>query len=1017
MSREHHARVSEIFAAVADLPPDERTERLRELCGGDVTLQRDVERLLAHDSRAGALDTPVQAEAIREAIEEQSRSQPPTEMPRQIGRYEILGVLGRGGMGTVYRARQERPNREVALKVINAALLTPELVTRFEFEAQVLGELDHPGIAVIYEAGTADLWGERIPFFAMELVRGVPLTEFTRTAAREMRQRLRLLARVCDAVQHAHQKGVIHRDLKPGNILVTADGQPKILDFGVARTTTSDVLAQTMRTQPGQIIGTLAYMSPEQLSGKGGSADVRSDVYALGVIAYEALSGRLPRDFTGTSLVEAVRSLEHADVPPLGRLDSRLSGDVEIIVARAMDPDPSRRYESASALGAEIERHLRGEPIEARRDSRIYVLRRTLARNWGVVAATGAIATVLIIATIVSVRFGLEEARQRSLAEKREEQTRQVAAFQQRMLQDLSVAAMGHGLRVSLRDATERLLQRSFVGEWPDRRRLAADEIAAQMAAFDTLISAGPSADAARAILEEFVLGPAALSLEEDFGDQPLVRAQLETALGRTCFELGLYTKALSHHETALHLLQSASASQTQEAVQSLHLLGNARQALGEAEEAEHHYREAMETAAQIEETESLHTRLVRGSLASVLKQRGRYEEAETIYSDIVAALRADPDAEEHLAAVLSNLGELHVATGALTEAESAHREALEIRRRLHAAADPRIGISLNNLGNVLLAAGRTREAEPLQREALEILRQSVGEDHPDTLSAAHNLADIQRTLGALEEAEAGFRAVIATHRANGLDDVSLAASLTGFAVTLQAQGRMAEAEPAFREAIELFARLGADHPYYGTALNNLATLLHLTRRFDEASPLYREAIRIRRDRPGWEHVDSAMMLNNFAALLRDTGLYEEAQPIYEEAIAMFRAVAPDHPALQACLTGFGRVLTEVADYEAAVAVFAESANMGAMGRPDGAEFLAQIQTRQGLALARLSRFAEAEALLLHSAETLTQPQTSEAGRSLLHGAMAELYQRWEEAEPGQGYAEKATAWQGESGG
>jgi serine/threonine protein kinase len=269
-------------------------------------------------------------------------------------------------MGVVYRATQESPRRTVAVKVVRAGMISAALLRRFEHEVEALGRLDHPGIASIYEAGMGEVrWSgsqpSEQPYFAMELVEGVPLTRFAREQGLTARGCLALLARICDAVHHGHQRGVIHRDLKPANILVRLDGQPKIIDFGVAR---AAGVAGAGDTQAGQVIGTLAYMSPEQVGGE--PVDTRADVYALGAIGYELLSCRLPVNTETLPFAEAASAIRGSEPARLGTLDRALRGDIELVVAKALEKDPSARYPSASDLGADLRRILAEQPVAAR---------------------------------------------------------------------------------------------------------------------------------------------------------------------------------------------------------------------------------------------------------------------------------------------------------------------------------------------------------------------------------------------------------------------------------------------------------------------------------------------------------------------------------------------------------------------------------------------------------------------------------------------------------------------------
>ncbi len=331
----------------------------------------------------------------------------------QFGRYTIVRLLGQGGMGAVYEAQQESPRRSVALKVIRGGWLSAQMLRRFEHESQVLGRLQHPGIAQVYEAGSVRDEGGRsggvTPFFAMELIKGVPLTEYAAAKNLGTRERLELVARICDAVYHAHQKGVIHRDLKPGNILVDESGQPKILDFGVARATDSDIQQTTMQTDIGQLIGTVPYMSPEQVGGNPDELDTRSDVYALGVIAYELLAGRLPYDLQKKMIHEAVRVIREEDPTRLSAINRTLRGDIETIVAKALEKDKGRRYQSAEALGSDIRRYLKDEPIAARPASTWYQAAKFARRNKVLVGGVAATFLVLV-AGIIGVSLMLKRA-------------------------------------------------------------------------------------------------------------------------------------------------------------------------------------------------------------------------------------------------------------------------------------------------------------------------------------------------------------------------------------------------------------------------------------------------------------------------------------------------------------------------------------------------------------------------------------------------------------------------------
>jgi WD40 repeat protein/predicted Ser/Thr protein kinase len=405
------ARVRELFEQAADLPAADRSTFLEAACAGDGTLRAQVEALLARESvlpADGAEADFLKSPLVRPPSQVPAHPSPPPShasapLPPMIGRYRVARLLGEGGMGTVYEAEQDNPRRTVALKVLRPGLAS-DLLHRFAREAQILGRLHHPGIAQVYDAGITES-GQ--PYFAMELIAGVPLERYAREQALDAPGRLELVARVCDAVQHAHERGIIHRDLKPANVLVDSSGQPKVLDFGVARAADLSLTAGGSRTEAGQLIGTLNYMSPEQASGDPSAIDPRGDVYALGVILYELLAHRLPHSLDGLLLPEAVRIIREHEPARVGSLDGRLRGDVETIVAKALEKDKARRYASAGELAADLRRFLSHEPIRARPTSALYQLRKFARRHKALVSSVLGIGLALTAGTVVSVLYAV----------------------------------------------------------------------------------------------------------------------------------------------------------------------------------------------------------------------------------------------------------------------------------------------------------------------------------------------------------------------------------------------------------------------------------------------------------------------------------------------------------------------------------------------------------------------------------------------------------------------------------
>jgi WD40 repeat protein/tRNA A-37 threonylcarbamoyl transferase component Bud32 len=408
---DRHQRVKELFLAARKLAEGERPAFLDTSCGGDAELRAEVESLLKHasdqDETASRLDFdgPSPFEDV---------DQPAKRIGRKVGRYTLRRIIGIGGMGTVYEAVQESPRRTVAVKVMKQGISSRSALRRFQYESQILGRLRHIGVAQIHEAGMHDDGTGGVPYFAMEYIPNArPITEYAREKKLGTRERLDLFAQVCDAVHHGHQKGIIHRDLKPSNILVDSSGQPKIIDFGVARSTDSDLAVTTLQTDVGQLIGTLQYMSPEQCDADPHDLDIRSDVYALGVVLYELLCDELPYDVSKAAIYEAAKVIREATPAKPSTLNRTLRGDVETITLKAMEKERERRYQSAADLGQDIHHYLHDEPIEARPPSVVYQVRRFARRNRGLFAAMVLVGITLllgIIGTSAGMVWALREA-------------------------------------------------------------------------------------------------------------------------------------------------------------------------------------------------------------------------------------------------------------------------------------------------------------------------------------------------------------------------------------------------------------------------------------------------------------------------------------------------------------------------------------------------------------------------------------------------------------------------------
>ena len=985
-------------------------------------------------------------------------------LPERVGAYRILRLIGRGGMGEVYEAEQERPRRAVALKIIKPGAATPEALKRFELEAQVLGRLQHVGIAQIYEAGIhrADTPAGAVvqPYFAMEFVHGQRLGEYAAQRRLTTSRRLELVARIADAVQHAHAKGVIHRDLKPGNILVVAGsaggapaeaaiGQPKILDFGVARLTEHDVQMTTISTDMGQMIGTLPYMSPEQVTGDPAQLDTRSDVYALGVVLYELLTGHLPYDVRGKSTFEAMRVIREEEPTRLGsttgwhgRPGREFRGDIETIVGKALEKDKERRYATAAALAADIRRFLSDEPIAARPPSAAYQVRKFAKRNKALVGGVAATFLVLVAGLITSTTLYLraeaqrqravlaeqeqsrereravlaeqEQSRarkeadeQRKLAEKRADETEQVAAFQSKMLSEVDAQLMGARLREDVLAEARAAMERS---------RGSDEEITARVGQLEALLAGTNFTNAAVKSLDRNVLQRALETIDKQFADQPLVQARLLQTAADTLRELGLYDAATAPQERALQTRRSLLGDDHPDTLMSIGNMGFLLQAQGKLTEAEPLLREALEGKRSLLGDDHPDTLGSINNMGLLLDSQGKLAEAEPFYREALDGnRRVLGDDHAQTLNSINNMGYLLDAQGKLAEAEPFYREALEGCRRVLGDNHPYTLTSINNMGSLLQAQGKLAQAEPYFREALEGYRRVLGDDHPNTLTSINNLGMLLDALGKLAEAEPLVReALERRRRVLGDNHPSTLASIKNMGTLLQLQGKHAEAEPYFREAMEGCRRvLGDDHPNTLSSINNMGFLLNSQGRLAEAEPFYGEALEGCRRVLGDDHPQTLLLIDNMAGLLLAQGKLAEAEPYFREALeGRRRVLGDDHPDTLLSINNMGYLLQAQGKLAEAEPFYREAASGFERRLGNGHWWTGNARDLLGKVLTGLERFAEAEEQLLAGERIVREAQGVPAGG--YKGpvkALIDLYEKWHAAEPDQGYDQKAAEW------
>lgn len=875
MEHERARLVARIAREASAVVGAERESLLRERCGGDAELMAEVRRAL--DATEGATlipdasmgDAGVGASGGGGGVDSilmHKTIEPPAQRAetgggggrRRIPGFVIEKQVGEGGMGTVYLAEQERPRRVVALKVVKAGRMSGAMLRRFEHEAQILGRLQHPGIAQIYQAGTFEesAGGESagegpVPFYAMEFVEGRPLD----VACKEMtqRQKLDLFVLACDAVHHAHQKGVIHRDLKPSNIMVTSSGQPKVLDFGVARLANPEESEMTYHTSAGQLVGTLPYMSPEQVAGDPNDLDTRSDVYALGVILYEMLSGRLPHEFSTPSLAEAVKTITESRIRPLSTLDGSIDADLATIAGKALEKDRERRYGSAADLGADVQRYLRHEPIEARRPTRAYLARKFVARNRALVALACAGAVALAAGVAGTVWQAVRATEGQRLAEERRTEAERARYEAQAALADSQ----------------------------------AVTEFLTGM-----LSSADPETARGEEITVRELLDRTAATIPE-LSERPRVELAVRTTLGNTYRTLGLFREAQPHLEAAHAIAAKLMGAESAQALTLQRSLALTTSDLNDPTGAEPKIREVVAALEAMGPERAPELALAMGDLGRVLIECGKVEEAEqTLKRSIELTNAAFGARNPELLTQMDHMGALLTDLGRFAEAEVVLREALAGRREVFGPDSPYVAYTLTTLASAVQKQGRHAETIELLTESLRIRRVCLAPEHPSLLINMANLATALIGAGRIEEALPLLRETIEKQRrVLGDESSKVLVSMGTLAYALEELDQLDEAESIYRHIVEIGRRLPpAREAETVSNFNNLAMLLWTRGNLEEAERVFDEAVRRAQAALPPEHYMTAIFRNNYGELLVERGKLAEARPHLEESHAVIEA-------------------------------------------------------------------------------------------------------------------------------
>ena len=720
------ADIDELFLQAIRLPRSERTAFVDE-CSPDSRVRDRLNVLLeAHDEASDFLESP----AVRAPVLDLTTQSPLAEGPgTTIGRYKLLELIGEGGFGAVYMADQKEPvRRRVALKIIKLGMDTKQVIARFEAERQALAMMDHPNIAKVLDAGATETGR---PYFVMELVKGVHITEYCDTENLSTKERLDLFIKVCNAVQHAHQKGIIHRDLKPSNVLITMHDDrpvPKVIDFGIAKATNRELTDKTLFTEFRQFIGTPEYMSPEQAQMSGLDIDTRSDVYALGVLLYELLTGTTP--FDGKTLREKsyaeLQRIIREDEPPkpstrlstlgddvagiakyrkddLAHLARSLRGDLDWIVMKALEKNRTRRYETANGFAADIRRHLDNEPVIASPPSATYRFRKLVQRNKGVFAATGTVAAALILGLAVATTGFISAVRSRDAEAdaKRSEQIQRV----------LAEAAQEEA--VTQRDEADQ--QRRRARAEADRSGKISDSLQ------DVLAMTDPARAADRSDVESVLA-----TVREVFGEDHATFAAVLNTLALQLHDAGDFEAAAELYRESLAVWKKVYGEQHPNVAITLTRLGTSLRAQGDDEQAESALRAALATFDGASDMPGLASYDARIELADLLGNRGEYAEADELLGESLAILRASPSPARFR--ILETLERRAIVQ--LNQPSADTRETLRAiydeTHEFYPDDSPVLAIAALGYGRTLFQYGEHEKAEPYLREAIRRFRASA---------------------------------------------------------------------------------------------------------------------------------------------------------------------------------------------------------------------------------------------------------------------------------------------------
>ncbi len=1032
-------RVQRVFLAAVEAA--DRAAILERECGDDAELRHRVEALLqAHDDPGSFLDKPALdpratvdsspgqvADAACDAgrPEEEAAAAPHAEGPgSRIGPYKLLQQIGEGGMGTVWMAEQQEPVRRlVALKVIKAGMDSAQVIARFEAERQALALMDHPHIAKVFDGGTT---ASGRPYFVMELVKGTPITKYCDEHRLTPRQRLELFVPVCQALQHAHQKGIIHRDIKPSNVLVAPyDGKPvvKVIDFGVAKATGQRLTERTLFTALGAVVGTLEYMSPEQAELNNQDIDTRSDLYSLGVLLYELLTGTTPltkQRLKQVAFTEMLRLIREEEPPkPSTRLSESkeslpsvsaqrqtepakltklVRGELDWIVMKALEKDRGRRYETANGLARDIERYLHEEVVEACSPSASYRLRKFARKNRKLLATATAFTLLLVLGAILSTWQAVRATKAETEARNNE--------------------AIARDEEQKARDAAAEATRQRERAEEKERQANAATEEAKAVLAFfqDKVLAAGRPEGQEGGLGKDVTLrqavDAAAPEIAAAFPQQPLVEASIRHVLGMTYFHLGEYALAVQHLERARDLRLTQLGPDHPDTLSSTYNLADTYLEVGKRNLALPLLEETFSRRKGLlgpEHPETLESML---TLAKALVLGGKLDQGLPLVEEALKLARHKLGSNHRVTLLIMNgLEQTYKRAGKLDLALPLCEEIFTRRKDKLGPDHPDTLSALHNLAGCYARANKPDQAVPLLEQAHEKMKTKLGFDHPNTLNAMHNLARAYRDGKKVDKAVSLFEETLMQTRARlGPVHPNTLGCMDGLAKAYEEAGKRDLVLPLYEETLQLTRdKLGPDHLDTLLAKTLLANAYSSAGRFSEALPLYEEVLGFRKAKQGSDHGSTLLAMSDLAWAYGAAGKLDRAESLWRELLELRRKKdGPESAATANLLAALGHNLLKQQRYADAEPVLRECLAVRDKQLPD--DWLRfNTLSLVGASLLGQKKYAEAEPLLLQGYEGMKQREAKipANGKIRLPEALERLVQLYEAT----GQKDQADSW------